>query len=225
MPPSESDSAPSSPASALRSASVRRGGLAARLALVTAGPLLLALAGLQHPAGLNSRTAAAWAQQHVWLVPVWPLLAAGLVVPLWGRPRRDAAGGATVVAWAGAFGYGVFYTALDTIAGIAAGTAHQHAGDHPRTVVNPLFHIGDRLGHTGVWCLGAGVLAASLALFLRRGPRVLPGAAVLLLCCWSFYTSHIFYPRGVGTMLGFAAGFAYVTWASESRGAGGGRGR
>ncbi len=180
------------------------------IALVVVAPLVLAGFGLGHPGGLRPHNAAHWAEMHIWLIPVWPLLALGLLVPLWGRPGRDAAGLATVVAWIGAFGYATFYTGLDAVAGIAAGIAEEHGGSNPRRVVNPLFHTGGMLGQVGVWCLGVAVVAASVALFVRYGARVLPAAAVLLVCCWSFYDSHIFNPRGVVTMLGFALGFIWL---------------
>ncbi len=188
-------------------------------ALVAAAPLVLAAFGLWHPGGLRPHNAALWAELHIWLLPVWPLLALGLVVPLWGRSRRDAAGAATVAAWIAGFGFAVFYTGLDAVAGIAAGVAEQHGGADRREVVNPLFHTGDALGQAGVWCLAAGVAAASVALFVRYGPRVLPGTALLLVCCWSFFDSHIFHPRGVVTMLGFALGFALWVWAAAGRAA------
>ncbi|WP_070020373.1 hypothetical protein [Streptomyces nanshensis] len=181
------------------------------IVLVCAAPLVLAGFGLGHPGGLRPHNAEHWAAMHIWLLPVWPLLALGLVVPLRGRPRRDAVGAATVVAWVAGFGYAVYYTGLDAVAGIGAGIAEQHGGEQRRRVVNPLFHTGDALGQAGVWCLTAAVVAATVALVLRYGARVLPGTAVLLVCCWSFFDSHIFHPRGVVTMLGFALGFAL--WA------------
>lgn len=187
------------------------------LALSVTGPLLLALAGLVHPGGLTPDTAAEWTTLHVWLVPVWPLLALGLIVPLWGRPERNAAGAATVLAWAGAYGYAAFYTALDCVAGIAAGTALRNTGS--RSAVRPLYDLGDTLGYAGVYCLAAAVLAAAVPLFRRHGARVLPGVLVLLGCCWSFYDSHIFMPRGVLTMLGFALGFGLLAWAAARPGA------
>ncbi|MGP3951941.1 hypothetical protein [Streptomyces sp. 7N604] len=183
------------------------------IVLVSAPPLLLAGAGLGHPDALTRSTAGHWAGLHIWLLPLFPLLALGVVVPLWGRPGRDAAGAATVVAWVGAFGYAVFYTGLDAVAGIAAGTVRGHAGVHPGTVVHPLFRTGDALGHAGAYALGVAVLAASVALFLRHGARVLPGAVLLLIACWSFTDSHIFWPRGVLTMLAFALGFALLATA------------
>jgi hypothetical protein len=184
------------------------------IVLVAAAPLVLAGFGLGHPGGLRPHNAEHWAELHIWLLPVWPLLALGLVVPLWGRPRRDAAGAATVLAWAAGFGYAAFYTGLDAVAGIGAGIAEEHGGEQRRRVVNPLFHTGDALGQAGVWCLAVAVVAASVALCVRYGVRVLPGTAVLLVCCWSFFDSHIFHPRGVVTMLGFALGFALWVWAA-----------
>ncbi|MEU6082335.1 hypothetical protein [Streptomyces sp. NPDC047108] len=182
----------------------------ARVALAAGAPLLLAVVGLAHPQSLTRDTAAHWTTLHIWLLPVFPLLALGVVVPLWGRrPGRDAAGLATLIAWAGAFGYAAFYTGLDAVAGIAAGTVRQHAGPGvPAGVVHPLYRTGDALGSGGAYALGVAVVAASLVLFPRHGVRVLPATAVLLLSCWSFTDSHIFWPRGVVTMAGFAAGFA-----------------
>ena len=58
--------------------------------------------------------------------------------------------------------------------------------------------------------------AASAALVLRHGPRALAGAAVSLGATYSFYDSHIFYPRGVFTMLAYAVGFALLAWATTT---------
>jgi hypothetical protein len=189
------------------------------MALVTATPLVLAAAGLLHPDGLSRATAAHWAHLHIVLLPVFPLLPAGLLVVLWHRPDRTIAGLATVVAWVAAFVYAVFYTGLDTVAGIAAGTTVEHA---PQTanleaLKHPLYDTGDALGHAGVYALIAAVVATAVALWPRNGVRVLPGSAVLLVSGWSFIDSHIFWPRGVYTMLGFALGFAVLNWATRTR--------
>jgi hypothetical protein len=53
-------------------------------------------------------------------------------------------------------------------------------------------------------------VATAVALFPEHGARVLPGTVVLLVAGWSFTDSHIFWPRGVWTMLGFALGFALL---------------
>ena len=184
------------------------------LLVVTAGPLLLALAGLVHPHGLNPSTAARWADLHVALLPVFPLVTAGFVVPLWGRPGWSLTGVATVVAWTAGFGYACFYTGLDAVAGIAAGTAARTAppGTDLGPLVNPLFHAGDELGRLGAYLFLVAVAACSVAMFARYGARTLPGAAVLLVAGSSFLDSHIFWPRGVATMLGFAIGFGWFGW-------------
>jgi hypothetical protein len=188
-----------------------------RLAAVVAAPLALAVAGVFHPSPLSASTARQWADLHVVLVPVFPLVALGFVVPLWGRVRRDATGVATVVAWLGAFAYACFYTGLDAVAGIAAGRALQHApvSADRDGVVGPLFHAGDHLGRVGAYGFLVAVVAGCAALYPRVGLRVLPGGLVLLVAGWSFVDSHIFWPRGVLTMLGFAVGFALLVRAVD----------
>ncbi|MFF3562658.1 hypothetical protein ACFYXS_21715 [Streptomyces sp. NPDC002574] len=191
--------------------------LTARLALVTAVPLALAAVGLlAHPHTLTAATAHHWAELHVWLLPLFPLLPLGLVVPLRGHHRRDAAGLATSLAWVGAYGYAVLYTGLDAVAGIAGGTVREHAAPGQATLLEPLFTTADALGRAAVLAFAGAVLATGAALLLRGGVRdglrAAPGTAVLLAACWSFRDSHIFWPRGVFTMLAFAAGFALLQW-------------
>jgi len=189
-----------------------------KLALIVVVPVALAGVGLVHPHLLTPATADRWAILHIVLLPVFPLLALGLIVPLWGRPRRDAAGVATVVAWVCLFVYATFYTGLDTIAGVAAGTVARNAdGADVGRSVQALFDTGDRLGYVGAYGFGAAVLAASVALFPRHGIRVVPGAVVLLAASYSFVDSHIFWPRGVFTMLAFAAGFALLAGAADDQ--------
>ncbi|MEU4876500.1 hypothetical protein [Streptomyces sp. NPDC021608] len=181
------------------------------MALVTAPPLLLAAAGLVHPRHLTPATAGDWAGLHIALLPVFPLLVLGLVVPLWGRPRRDADGVLTVLVWAGCLCFAAYYSGLDAVAGISAGTVVEH-GVHG--AAGRLFATGDALGLTGVYGLAVASLACSVALWRRHGVRVLPGAVVLLAACWSFTDSHIFWPKGVFTMVGFAVAFASLTVAA-----------
>jgi hypothetical protein len=83
------------------------------------------------------------------------------------------------------------------------------------TVVGPLFAAGDQLGRVGAYALLVAAVAACVALYSRAGTRVLPGGAVLLAAGWSFVDSHIFWPRGVFTMLGFAVGFVLLVWAAD----------
>jgi hypothetical protein len=189
--------------------------------LVIATPLVLAAVGLVHPHLLSSDTADRWVTLHIVLLPVFPLLALGLVVPLWGRPRGDVAGAATVVAWICAFVYAAFYTGLDTVAGVAAGTvAREGEGVDIGPLVQALFDTGDALGYVGAYALGLGVLAAAVALVIRYGVRTVPGSVVLLAASYSFVDSHIFWPRGVYTMLGFALGFGLIAMATPKPQAG-----
>ncbi|MFC9079915.1 hypothetical protein ACFTY7_23510 [Streptomyces sp. NPDC057062] len=183
-------------------------------ALVTAPPLLLAAAGTMHPRHLTAATAGHWAGLHIVLLPVFPLLVLGLLVPLWGRPVRGVDGGLTVVAWAGCLGYAAYYTGLDAVAGISAGTVADTAA---HGAVGRLFTTGDALGRAGVYALTIAALATCTVLLRRHGPRVLPGGAVVLVACWSFVGSHVFWPRGVVTMLGFAVGFGLLTIAAPTR--------
>ncbi|MFJ7340936.1 hypothetical protein ACIQU3_11660 [Streptomyces sp. NPDC101110] len=187
-----------------------------RIALATAAPLALAAAGLVHPHGLSTSTAADWVDLHILLLPLFPLLTIGLLVPLWQRPGPGIEGVATVAAWIGAFVYTAFYTGLDAVAGIAAGTAVEHAAAGVGTgpLKRPLYEVGESLGHVGAYALICTVVAAAAALWPRHGARVLPGTAVLLLAGWSFVDSHIFWPRGVWTMCAFALGFALLARAT-----------
>ncbi|WP_046263128.1 hypothetical protein [Streptomyces sp. WM6386] len=191
------------------------------ITLVTVAPLVLAAAGAAHPHGLSRATATDWTQLHIALLPVFPLLTLGLLVPLWHRPRPDLVGFATAVAWTSAFTYAAFYTGLDAVAGIAAGTAVEHAAGTANIgpIKYPLYDAGEALGEVGAYALIVAVVATAVALFPKHGVRVVPGTVVLLVAGWSFTDSHIFWPRGVWTMLGFALGFALLaagTRRSES---------
>jgi hypothetical protein len=190
------------------------------IALATAVPLVLAAAGAAHPHGLSRATAADWTHLHIALLPVFPLLTAGLLVPLWHRPRPDLAGFATVIAWTSAFLYAAFYTGLDAVAGIAAGTAVEHATDTASIgpLKHPLYDTGESLGQIGAYALIVAVVATAVALFPKHGARVIPGTVVLLVAGWSFVDSHIFWPRGVWTMLGFALGFALLAVGTSGSG-------
>ena len=179
--------------------------------LVTAAPLLLAVAGLIHPRHLSAATAGHWAGLHIALLPVFPLLVLGLIVPLWGRPRPDAEGALTVVSWAGCLWFAAYYSGLDAVAGISAGTVVDH-GVHG--AAGHLFVVGDELGRSGVYGLAVASFATCAVLWRRHGVRVLPGAAVLFAACWSFVDSHIFWPKGVFTMVSFAVAFALLTVAA-----------
>ena len=172
--------------------------------------LLLAGFGVVHPSGLNADTAGWWATLHIVLLPAFALLAAAQWHLLTPAPP--------VVRWLGrlaAFGFAAFYTGLDAVAGIAAGTVvdAQH-GYSP--VVGRLFAVGDGLGYVGAWSFLAGSLLAVAAIAPHAGWRVVPGAVLLLAAGVSFLDSHIFWPRGVYTMVGIAAGMFLLSYFGPS---------
>jgi hypothetical protein len=180
-----------------------------RRVLLMAGPaLLLAALGLSHPRTLNPATASWWTTMHVLALPVFPLLAVSLWLLL------DGFGG--VAAWVArvlAYGYAVFYTGLDVLAGVATGTIVGRGADPEGVEVQALFQIGNQLGEVGEWSLVAACVAASAAIYQRHGRAVLPGAIVLSAGAFTFAGSHIYWPTGVSSMLGLAAGFALLAMA------------
>ncbi len=138
------------------------------------------------------------------LVPVFPLL----VVCLWFLLRAER-GPWAVLARVSAFVYACFYSALDTINGVAAGLVVQHVPgvlDGGPATLRPVLALGNRLAWIGS---SAFLLAAVLtsALRVRRDGRgAVPGAALTALAALSFLDSHIYWPRGVVTMVVLAAG-------------------
>jgi hypothetical protein len=177
-------------------------------AIVVAVPgLLLAGFGMVHPAGLHAGNAQWWATLHVLLLPVLPLLAVAqwiLLAPA-SRPLR----------WAGrlaAYGYATFYTGLDAVAGIAAGTV-EHASGGVSPLTGQLFEVGDALGHVGAWCFLVGNVCVVAGIARHAGWRAAPGAVLLSLASVSFLDSHLFWPRGVFTMLAIGVGMLLLSTA------------
>jgi len=173
--------------------------------------LVLAGFGTAHPALLNTDTAQWWAMLHVLLLPVFPLLAVAQWILLEPAPP--------LLRWPGrlaAYGFAAFYTGLDAVAGIAAGTVVR-AQNGLTPVLGELFAIGDTLGRIGADCF----LAASMLIIAtsapRTGWRAAPGAVLLLGASISFIHSHIFWPHGVVTMIAIAAGMFLLSIASEQR--------
>jgi len=186
-----------------------------RVSLFAAPGLVLAVAGLWHPERLTFSTADTWTLLHVLLLPVFPLL--GLLV--WWLLRDDRG----PVAWAAkiaAFGFAAFYTALDVLAGIATGTITRDASERdvamPGEEIDALFAAGNALGEVGGWFFIAACALASLALFLRVGQRVLPGAVLLVGGAYVFSGAHIYWPEGGLSMLALAAGFVLLALAPRA---------
>ena len=172
--------------------------------------VLLAGVGLLHPSDLDPGTAHTWWTLHVWLIPVFPLLAAAVWLLL-----RGERGVLAQMARLGAYGFATFYTALDVRAGICAGLAMEQEGASS-PVVGRLFEIGDRLGAIGVWCLLAAALLGGVVLVRRDGPGALPGTVVFAGSCYPFLQNHVFHPRGVLAVLGIALGMALLAAARSA---------
>jgi hypothetical protein len=180
-----------------------------RAAGYAAPGLLLAGAGLAHPLALSPASAPWWTTLHVVLLPVFPLLAVAQWLLLSAAPAALRRPGRLA-----AFGFAAFYGGLDAVAGIAAGTV-VHAEHAVTPVTGAVFGIGDSLGYTGaLGFLAANVLIVA-AVAREAAWRAVPGAVVLLAASVSFFDSHIFWPRGVLTMLGVAAGMFLLAAARE----------
>lgn len=178
----------------------------ATVAAVALPGLVLAAVGAAHPPYLDSTTAADWWRLHVLLLPLFPLLAVALVVLL-----RGEHGPVAWLARLAAYGYAVFYTGLDTLAGIAAGLALE-TQDGPSRATLDLAGLGAALGGVGVWCFLAATVLTGVGLVRTHGRRALPGAALLAAAAVPFLdvNVHVFWPRGGAVMLAVAAGCALL---------------
>lgn len=178
-----------------------------RPVLIALPALAIAGLGLAHPGHLDHGTAQWWSHLHVLLLPVFPLLAAAQWRVLDGAPP--------MLRWPGrlaAFGFGVFYDGLDAVDGIAAGAVVHAVGRGEAALA--VFSIGDRLGTLGAWSfLAANGVIVMAAVTARARWWAAPGGVILLASSVSFLDSHIFWPRGVITMLGVAAALALLDTA------------
>ncbi|MBM7411616.1 hypothetical protein JOE38_001439 [Clavibacter michiganensis] len=179
---------------------------AAVLVAVALPPLALAAAGLSHPSSLTDDTAMHWRDLHIALLPVFPLLA---IAPILLTRRHDRRLG--IVAVVLGFVYAVCYQALDILAGIAAGALKLEGGQG----VTTMYALADGIVVAGVWSYVAVTVLASALVIRHAGLRALPGAVIAVVAAVSFVDSHIFFPRGVITMLGLAIGWTWLAIASS----------
>jgi hypothetical protein len=176
------------------------------VAAAAAPGLVLSVLGLFHPAQLTPGTAAVWWQLHIVLLPVFPLLGVALVLLL-----RGERGPLARLARISAYVYAVFYTGLDTLAGIGAGiaVAAEPAGS---PVALGLIGVGNQLAAVGVTGFLVGSLATVAVLIRRAGVAAIPGAVLLVAAAVVFLHSHIYWPVGGLAMLAVGVGCGLLEW-------------
>jgi hypothetical protein len=158
--------------------------------LVSVPALACAIIGLLHPHHLTDDTASRWQLMHIVLIPLFPLLGIGP----WLIARQASRPLGLVAALAG-YGFATFYTSLDLLAGVAAGTL-QLAGVGAGKA--PVYEVARALGLVGVISLVIACLAATAAVFVRARLRALPGGVVAVVGAALIQPGHI-YP-GLGTL-------------------------
>lgn len=170
-----------------------------RLVLLVSIPALAcALIGLLHPHHLTADTAARWQLMHLVLIPVFPLI--GFAPWLIARRTNRVLG---IVAAVAGYGFATFYTSLDLLAGVAAGTL-QLAGVTEGKA--PVYEIAREVGLIGVVSLVIACLAATVAVFVRRRLRALPGGVLAVAGAVLVQPGHIYPGLGTLAMLLLAAG-------------------
>lgn len=171
-------------------------------------PLVLAGFGVTHPVDLTPETAPYWRDLHIVILAVFPLLGFSPWLVLRGRTLW-----VSIVAAVLGFVYAAFYTALDVLNGIGAGSeehAFSMAGgdmDGMNMAKGTLFGIGSDLGRIGSWAfIAAAAFATVVAIRRWNWWAALPGA-VLIVGAVLFLLRHIYFPVGVVGQLCIAAGW------------------
>jgi hypothetical protein len=169
-------------------------------------PLLIGLVGTTHPAHLTQDASAHWRDLHIVLLPLFPLLALGpwlvarSIIPLYG----------TITLVLG-YVYACFYSALDILAGIAAGALkHDREGG-----LATVFRYAGDLGDVGSVAYVGATAAAAGCLLRVAGPRVLVGAVVALGGAFGFMQNHVYWPGGVLSMAAIAVGWALMLLVAQ----------
>ncbi|WP_374947700.1 hypothetical protein [Agreia sp.] len=178
------------------------------LLLVSVPALACALIGLLHPHHLTDETAARWQVMHIVLIPVFPLVGIGP----WLIARRSSRALGRVAA-VGGYGFAVFYTSLDLLAGVAAGTL-QLAGITDAKA--PVYEVARILGLVGVASLVVACLAATAATLIRARLLAVPGGLLSVIGAALVQPGHIYPGLGTLAMLLVALGLALLAVAATS---------
>ncbi|WP_165064961.1 hypothetical protein [Marisediminicola senii] len=172
---------------------------------VTLPLLACILIGFTHPMRLTAESAAYWQGMHIALIPLFPLIGAAPWLIARRVDRR--------LGWvAGVFGFGfaAFYTALDILAGVAAGTVVL-AGIPEAT--SSIYVVARILAWVGVISLALGVLVAGIAVFQRARLVAIPATLIAGVGALLVQPGHIYFPVGTLAMLLLGAGFTILAVA------------
>lgn len=169
--------------------------------IVLGPPVLIGLIGTTHPAHLTQDAAFYWRNLHVVLLPLFPLLALGpwlvarSIEPIYGRLTLLLG-----------YVFACFYSALDILAGIAAGgLKYEREGG-----LGVVFGLASDLGQVGSIAFIGATAAASGCVLRVVGMRALPGALIAIGGAYGFMENHVYWPGGVLSMAAIAAGWAVM---------------
>ncbi|HYZ10322.1 MAG TPA: hypothetical protein VE962_00330 [Actinomycetota bacterium] len=183
-----------------------------RVMLIAGPAVILAALGPSHPDDLTPATAGWWTTLHLILLVLFPLLGVSLWLLLEGLTGP--------IAWlgrAGAVSYIAFYTALDVLAGVGAGTLVQRGFAPDSPAVDAMFETGNDLAIIGTISFLIAAQATGAALVIGVDRRFWPGAVILVAASVPFLYSHIYWPVGVLTLIGLAAGLGLLAWGTRAR--------
>jgi hypothetical protein len=176
--------------------------------LVSAPAVAIALTGLLHPHHLTDETAGLWQVMHIVLIPLFPLI--GFAPWLIARRTSRVLG---AIAAVGGYGFATFYTSLDLLAGVGAGTL-QIAGITEGKA--PIYEIARVLGLVGVVSLVVACTAAGIAACFHNRLLAVPGGLLGIVGAALVQPGHIYPGLGTLAMLLLAAGFALLACAALS---------
>ncbi len=145
---------------------------------------------------------------HVIMLPLFPLMAVGPWL-LTSRVNKPLGWAVALLGYTFACGY----TGLDVLAGIGAGTLQEHYGGGG---ANFLFDKGGQLADVAVYAYLAAAAITGIACITRAGLWAVPGSALVVGGALSFRDSHVYWPRGVFTLLTLAVGWALLLWALDA---------
>src|SRR5215212_690620 len=143
----------------------------------------------------------------------------GSAVPASGSEPLDLLHGRPgITAWVGrvaAFLYIAFYAVTDHIAGIGNGVVMQRSGASSmseRPEIDWMFDIANDVGGPGTSALALAAIATAIVTVRAGGRRAVFGALLLVVSSVYFAIAgvHIYWPRGVFTMVAMAVGFGWL---------------